>query len=134
MVAQSPIIVTNVLSFTPKYKVVDWIDEKLTESLASVRTKPWTAKISDKSSIEAIPPKFADGSPPEGMFGVDALKHRDLRIYSPINMPLWDKARWRGIGVAIPHGAPPIPELALPFENHEAGEKMFWAGRNTWAK
>lgn len=125
MVAQSPIIVTNVLSFTPKYKVVDWIDEKLTESLASVRTKPWTAKITDKSSIEAISPKFADGSPPEGMFGVDALKHRDLRIYSPINMPLWDKAQWRGIGVAIPHGAPPIPELALLFENHEAGEKIF---------
>ena len=125
LAAQSPITVTNVLSFTPKYKVADWIDEKLTESLAPLRTRPWAPKISNEDLSKVRPPKFADEPPPEGMFGVDALKHRDLRIYSPINMPLWDKARWRGVGVAIPHGTPPIPELALLFENHEVGEKIF---------
>jgi hypothetical protein len=59
------------------------------------------------------------------MFGVDALKHRDLRVYSPINMPLWDKARWRGLGFAIGPGTQPVPELALMFENLEAGVKIF---------
>jgi hypothetical protein len=125
LVAQSPITVTNVLSFAPKYRVADWVDEKLTESLALIRTSPWVAKIVDEDVSEATPSEFADVPPPEGMFGVDALKHRELRIFSPINMPLWDVARWRGIGVAIPHGTQPVPELTLLFENYEAGEKIF---------
>lgn len=126
--AQSLIAITNILTFKPKYHVADWVDEELTESLMLTRAEPWNKVViqvnkQDRDNGDA--PKYADGPPPEGMFGVDALKHRDLRVYSPINMPLWDKARWRGLGFAIWPGSPPVPELALMFENLEAGVKIF---------
>jgi hypothetical protein len=43
---------------------------------------------------------------------------------SPINLPLWDRAKWKGTGVAVvTPDAPPI--LALAFENFDAGKKIF---------
>jgi len=134
LAAQSLIATTNVLTFKPKYQVADWVDEKLTESLMLTRVEPWkkvATQVNRQNRNNTDTPKYADGPPPEGMFGVDALKHRDLRVYSPINVPLWDKARWRGLGFAIWPGSPPVPELALMFENLEAGVKIFrgWSKR-----
>jgi hypothetical protein len=40
-------------------------------------------------------------------------------------MALWDKAHWRGMGFAVLHGKPPMPELILMFEDQEAGAKIF---------
>lgn len=128
LAAQSLIAITNVLTFKPKYQVADWVDEKLTECLMLIRAEPWkkdATQVNNQNRNNADTPKYADGPPPEGMFGVDALKHRDFRVYSPINMPLWEKARWRGLGFAIWPGRPPVPELALMFENLEAGVKIF---------
>lgn len=128
LAAQSLIAITNILTFKPKYQVADWVDEKLTESLMLTRVEPWkkaVTQVNKQDRNDSDSPKYADGPPPEGMFGVDALKHRDFRVYSPINMPLWDKARWRGLGFAIWPGSPSVPELALMFENLEAGVKIF---------
>lgn len=128
LAAQSLIAITNVLTFKPKYQVADWVDEKLMESFMLTRAESWNKAailVNRQTRNNSDTPKYADGPPPEGMFGVDALKHRDLRVYSPINMPLWDKARWRGLGFAIWPGSQPIPELALMFENLEAGIKIF---------
>ena len=128
LAAQSVIAITNVLTFKPKYQVADWGDEKLTESLMLTRVEPWkkaSSQFNKQDRNDSDTQTFADGPPPEGMFGVDALKHRDLRVYSPINMPLWDKAHWSGLGFAIFPGSQPIPELILMFENLEAGIKIF---------
>ena len=128
LTAQSLIAITNILTFKPKYQVADWIDEKLTESLMLIRADPWkktATQVNKQDRNNSDAPKYADGPPPEGMFGVDALKHRDLRVYSPINMPLWDNARWRGLGFAFRPGSQPVPELVLMFENLEAGVKIF---------
>lgn len=124
----SPIALTNVLTDKPKYHIEDWMDESLTESLVPLRTTPWKATTKPATPADkkiAAPLTFADGPPPAGFFGVDGLKHRDLQILSPINMALWDKARWRGLGFAALPGNPPIPELILIFEDSEAGAKIF---------
>ena len=127
--AQSPIVLTNVLSEHPKYHIQDWLDNNsLHESFTLLRTEPWkpaTKPILPGDEIDRVPFAFANGEPPEGLFGVDGLKHRDLQIFSPINMTLWDKAKWRGLGFAICPTKPPIPELILMFEDIEAGTKIF---------
>jgi hypothetical protein len=123
----SPFALTNVLTDKPKYHIEDWMDESLTESLVPLRTTPWEATKPDTPPDKKIaaPLTFADGPPPAGLFGVDGLKHRDLQILSPINMALWDKAHWRGLGFAVLPGNPPVPELILIFEDQEAGAKIF---------
>lgn len=129
LTAQSPLCLSNVaLSANPKYHARDWVDESLAESLAPLRTEPWkptTEATAPAVEAENVPFTFAEGAPSTGLFGVDALKHRDIQILSPINMALWDTARWCGLGFAIRPGDPPIPELILLFENFEAGMKIF---------
>jgi hypothetical protein len=128
LAAQSLISVANVLTFEPKYHIADWVDENLTETLMMTRVEPWgkvAIHISKTDMDDRDPPKYEGSPPPEGMFGIDALKHRDLHVYSPINMTLWDKALWRGLGFIVFPGSPPVPELNLMFENIEAGVKIF---------
>lgn len=127
-VAQSPLALTNVLNENPKYRLHDWVDDSITESLRPIRKYPWeplSELTVPEVNTDTAPFTFADGPPPDGMFGVDGLKHRDLQVLSPINMPLWDKAQWSGLGFAICPGDPPIPELILAFKNFEAGKKIF---------
>ncbi len=129
--AQSPLALTNVLTDKPKYRLQDWVDESITECLKPKRNKPWKAsQLTDKEKeakkeADTAGFTFAEGPPPDSLFGIDGLKHRDLRILSPINMPLWDKAQWRGLGFAICPEDPPIPELILAFKDFEAGKKIF---------
>jgi hypothetical protein len=118
---------TNVLTEKPKYWLQDWLDESTTESLKPIRKSSWEALelTVPENKTDTAPFTIAEGPPPDGMFGVDGLKHRDLQVLSPINMPLWDKAQWRGMGFAICSGDPPVPELILAFKNFEAGKKIF---------
>jgi hypothetical protein len=128
LAARSLIAITNMLTFSPKYHVSDWIDEEITESLSLIRTTEWRASENEVSKQEVNDTstlKYADGPPPEDMFGIDAMKHKDLRVFSPINMPLWDKAQWSGLGFTIRPGNPLTPELLLMFKNYEAGIKIF---------
>lgn len=128
LVAQSPVVLTNVLTENPKYHIEDWMNESMAESFAMVRKQPWKADEKPKfpdskhgDSQEDSPDKY----PPDALFGIDGLKHRDMRVYSPINMPLWDKASWHGLGFLIAPGNPPIPLLIIMFDNYEAGCKIF---------
>lgn len=128
LAAQSLVALTNVLGFQPKYQFKDWIDEEMNESLSLIRSEDWK-KIepvnSDSEKDSGSSPEFSDSLPPEGLFGVDALKHRDMRVHSPINMRLWDKASWRGLGFAHSEVGQSVPELILIFENFEEGLKIF---------
>lgn len=125
--AQSPLVITNILSENPKYHIHDWMDNSLSESFTLMRTKPWISGIEpiSRAHVTDGPFSFADGEPPAELFGVDGLKHSDFQVLSPINMALWDKAKWRGLGFSIYPGNPPIPGLALMFEDIEAGVKIF---------
>jgi len=66
------------------------------------------------------------------MMDPERLKHTDRRVLSPIDMSLWDQARWQGILVACHPdvGVPPI--LALGFENGQAGQAIFRAWKERW--
>jgi hypothetical protein len=50
-----------------------------------------------------------------------------MRVMSPFVLPLWDKAKWKGTGVALPaaHSGVAPPLMALAFENLDAGQKIF---------
>jgi len=76
------------------------------------------------------PPKFGEGPPPEEYPDYDKLKHSDRKVLSPIDMPLWDKAKWLGIGYAD-YGPDYPPVMALLFKNPEAGRAIFdgWLSR-----
>lgn len=129
-VARSIISVTNVLGESPPGRAEDWVQDEALAQYPLVRKKAWvpaavaTAPAASAPETEST---FSADAPPEHLFGADAVLHRDMRVMSPITLPLWDKAKWKGTGVALP-GAPgevAPPFMALAFENLDAGQKIF---------
>lgn len=129
-VARSIISVTNVLGESPPGRAEDWVQDEALAQYPLVREEAWvpaavaTAPAASDPETEST---FSADAPPEYLFGADALLHRDMRVMSPIILPLWDRAKWKGTGVALP-GAPgevAPPLMALAFENLDAGQKIF---------
>lgn len=57
------------------------------------------------------------------MFGIDKIKHKDQKVISLINIPLWDKANWKAIAyMQLPQT---LPIMALGFGNAQAAIGIF---------
>lgn len=126
--ARSAIAVTNILGESPPGRAGDWMQDPSLREYALLRDSPWrptSTAVVEATSVSDEKPIFAAGEPPEQLFGADAVKHRDIAVMSPINVPLWDRAHWKGVGVgaAPSEGSPPI--MVLAFENIDAGRKIF---------
>lgn len=90
---------------------------------ALTRTDPFyqrSAKVSDGSA----PPVPAKGPAPQELENRE-YRHRDISLVTVINVPRWDEARWKGVGVLTVEGDALPPALALIFENPEAGRAIF---------
>ncbi|MDQ0621017.1 hypothetical protein [Paraburkholderia graminis] len=126
-VARSILSVTSILGESPAARAEDWVGDQSITEYALLRKTAW--KSSGVSEVEVDradePPSFASGPPPDDLFGADALKHRDMGVMSPINIPLWDRAKWKGVGVAVTvnHSVPPA--MILVFQDVAAGRKIF---------
>lgn len=129
-VARSIISVTNILGHSPPGRAEDWVQEGTLAEFPLVREKAWVPAVVATAPVADLPTKDSISSadpPPEHLFGADAVLHRDMRVMSPIILPLWDKAKWKGTGVALPQSPEDVtpPMMALAFENFDAGQKIF---------
>lgn len=128
-VARSIIPVTNILGNSPAGRAEDWVQDGTLAEYSLVREKAWIPAMVATAPVAHPPEKDSTVSadPPEHLFGADAVLHRDMRVMSPIILPLWDKAMWKGTGVTLPQTpwevVPPV--MALAFENFDAGQKIF---------
>lgn len=129
LAAQSIIAVTNVLSESPPCRAEDWVQTPELQEYELLRSSPWQPTCI--AAPEAKPASdgkltFEAGPPPEHLFGADAVKHRDIEVVSPINLPLWNRAGWKGVGVvggSARENSPPL--MLLSFEDIGAGRKIF---------
>lgn len=124
--AMSIVSITNILGDSPAGRAEDWAQDPTLREYPQRRQDPWHTtninSIERKSSADVS--SFEAGDLSQLRFGADAVKHRDIGVISPINLPLWDRAGWQGIGTgAADHDAPPF--LALMFNNIDAGRKIF---------
>src|SRR6185436_3807829 len=62
--------------------------------------------------------------PPDSLTNVENLRHRDRKIFSLINVPLWQKANWMGTAYLFVIGSPYPPVLGLIFEDSEAARAI----------
>jgi hypothetical protein len=129
-VARSIVAVINILGHSPAARAEDWVQDDTLAAFPLIREKPWMPIKAANTPARQLDTKelaFSTEQPPEHLFGVDAMRQCDMRVISPINLPLWDKAAWKGIGVALPQTSDdtPPPVIALAFENFDAGKKIF---------
>ena len=113
---------SNVLGDSPSLTLEDWTE--VTHLKPSVRKKPFTLNKSFKQTknqpIHANKKKYFDN--------LDTIPHNKRTVITVIENHLWDKASWKGIGVAPYRNA---IGLIVGFENIEFGEKIFqdWIAR-----
>ena len=121
----------NVFSETPRICLTDWLKED-DQSYPVLRDEPWRTAKANGSSAPIESPDFGTDSSPKDLTDREQLRHTDRRVLSPIDIPLWDQAKWRGtVFVCIP-SKPPI--LALGFEDGEAGQAIFRTWKERWGE
>lgn len=118
----------------PKLWLTDWKLSDGSNRFPLRRTKCWNSEAikntSEKRST-TVSPKPGQGEPPPELKNVERLKHRDRKIFSLLNVHLWDKAGWSGTGFGFIRNAHNLPllGLALLFRDENASKKIFAQSR-----
>ncbi len=117
----------------------DWFN--LSELLNSIdkpaytlnRTKQWQPKKQTEKQTEKPkqPLKHGTGEPPEDLTKDENLKHSERKVYSLIDIPAWDQAKWSGTFFMISPEDQFPPTLGLMFEDEKAAKAIFngWRDR-----
>ena len=123
LTAQLPMVCGDMLGPGAKVEAKEWMALG-TESMTLRRSTPWRP-----NNISAPPPVEENGidgarlDRPDS--GVDSDRHRDMKVLSVLNLPLWDAARWRGLAYTFARTPADVPEIRFLFEDIEAGRKIF---------
>ncbi len=115
---------SNLFGSTPQILLTDWL-EKEGEGYPLLRDDPWRKARTDPNLQSS---KFGVHPPP--LIDKQQLKHTDRQVRSPIDIPVWDRAKWRGIVVMCFEDGPPV--LALAFEDRDAGRSIFRTWKDRW--
>ncbi len=129
MLAGVKTIIGGVLGDKPKLRISDWAAECSKEELFPLRrSEPWN-QTANREQPSPKAPTWGSGEPPPTLLRSHRLKHRDRKVFSLVNIGLWDKAGWMGAGFIVPAVLDESPYLALLFRNREAATAIFEAWR-----
>lgn len=103
----------NILGQSPKYFMDDWIDVSKFREFPCKREKP---PVFEKK-------EFKNTHSQEKAINIENVRHDKRKIYSVVNIQLWDKAQWKGIGFML-HPSYGLG-LLIGFNEGDAGRKIF---------
>ncbi|WAL60769.1 hypothetical protein [Thermocoleostomius sinensis] len=120
----------NILGKTPKIRLADWQLNNTENKFPLRRVVVWNNGSTQTASVEQTTqtkPSLGQGEVPPELRNVDRLKHRDRKVYSLLDVALWDKASWKGTGFGLIPNKQNLPllELALLFRNEAASKQIF---------
>jgi hypothetical protein len=126
------VFIGNMLGSEPKFNVNDWPSEE-SKRFALKRDLPWSHWLPVACGRDEKPPiAFEPGEgEPESLFGIDNLKHRDRRVLSVINTPLWNEAKWKATAYMYHPDSQAPPMLILGFQKPGPAKLIFksWCDR-----
>lgn len=118
--------IRNILGHAPKFRLSDWNNEENPRAFTVRREAPWHQGLlqsgQEKVSAEPI---YATGDPPKELLDRSAVKHTERKVLSLINMPLWDKAKWRGTLYLWTENPDHEPLVGLAFADSDSGKAIF---------
>lgn len=128
LTAQLPVVYGGVLGQGAKVEAKDWMAH-VTESLSLRRSAPW--RPAADASLGGAEDSAKGTRRDRPASGVDADRHRDMKVLSVLNLPLWDAAGWDGLGYTFARNLDDVPEVHFLFKDIEAGRKIFvgWVRR-----
>lgn len=110
--------INNILGTTPKFFLNDWVKDKSYKEYTYTRVKPILYSISNDQPKSVLNKKV----------DTETIRHDKRKIYSIIDVKLWDQAKWIGFGF---FGYSLYFGLSIAYENPIFGEKIFndWISR-----
>jgi hypothetical protein len=125
-ITDTDVCITNILGKNPKFSLWGWRNQT-DKVFPLLRSKPWYEGVtfSDDKVGPAVHLSEIKHGEMKWLSGIDNLKHRDIQVYSIINIPLWDKAGWSAMAYNYSPDEPPY--LVFGFSNPEAGRAIFKA-------
>ncbi len=125
--SETIIPVSNLLGESPKFKLSDWEPSDTSKRFPLKRSAPWNQGVeSPKLSTEPFSAlKSGSGAIPPELLEFDKLKHKNRRVYSLVNLPLWSEADWQATAYIVTSDIGWLPRLVLAFKNPELGKAIF---------
>jgi len=127
LIASVGTMIRNILGENPKFRMSDWHSVPFQgEAFPLLRNENWNAGASKNSqNYENFRPIPGKGEPPADLLNTEVLKHRDRKIFSLIDMDLWNKAQWTGTGFVVSEEPGYSPTLILMFKESKAAMRIF---------
>ena len=126
---ESGITMANILGTNPKTRIPDWNSDHNPAAYVPTRAVAWhgglfaqeadAVKTELKVGVGEIPKELLDRQ----------TKHTERRVSALIDLPLWDRARWKGVLYIWPVEMDFEPWLALGFEDGAAARAIFQGWR-----
>jgi hypothetical protein len=131
-IVDTDVCIKNILGENPRFCLSDWKSQTKERIFPLQRSVSWSegrVSTAEQTDSDLHPPKLKEYNGLDLLSGIDNLKHRDIRIHSVINIPLWDRAKWNAIAYAWSPNE--LPFLVLGFTNSDAGKAIFkgWQAR-----
>lgn len=122
----------NLCGDDAKVRLADWVGDN-DKHYDCLRDQHWRPnRPVAKRDGPKEPMKLGDGPPPEELVDTSQRKHTQRKVFSPIDIPVWDKAAWGGTCYGWDHRQPPF--MGLMFKNLEAGRKIFADWHARWGR
>jgi hypothetical protein len=133
---ETAIPVRNILGEAPKVSLSEWRKEAGGQLFPLRRTKPWYEGLRKRADENGVrqPPKPEQFEETVSPFADENLKHRDRKILSFIDLPLWDRAGWKAAVYLLSPELNRPPALALGFTDAEAAQSIFRGWRNRFGE
>lgn len=120
------LVVGSELGLAPKTTVAEWVADG-EESYPAVRTEAWDAALvaeAPQAHVD-VPGTAADDrtcSPATPSPLPRPSRHSEVRTVSLIRIPLWERAKWRGVFFYSPPDEPPL--MCLVFQQPDAARDI----------
>ena len=121
----------NVLGYTPKTNLSDWLDTEAKE-YRLMRSETWNAdllnekdRVNSKSTKSSFTLDDSDDEIHPDLFDPEKTKHTQIKTVSLVREVLWDKAKWSGTAFLEFGDFSKPPILAPIFKNQEAAKQIF---------
>ncbi|WP_319243985.1 hypothetical protein [uncultured Propionivibrio sp.] len=122
----------NLFGDDAKVRLSKWISDN-DKHYDCLRDQHWRPDHTvAKCVVSREPTRMGSGPPPEELMDASQRKHTQRKVFSPIDIPVWDKARWAGTCYGWDSQHPPF--MGLMFRNLEAGIKIFTDWHARWGR
>lgn len=123
MLGNVVVIGRNLFGDDAKVRLSRWVgdNDKYYDCLRDQHWRSTRTAAKREVSKESIKP--GNGHPPEDLMDTSQRKHTQRKVFSPIDIPIWNKAGWAGTCYGWDDRQPPF--MGLMFKDFEAGKKIF---------